>query len=413
MVRLEGLGVQHAVEHSVGAGLVRGAGDAEHAGPRGGVHRTLPGEAAGSVGEGGVGPHAHAVDMRTRTVHGVGNGGGQHRRRASEVVALDEVEDVAGVDATGGGEAHGVRVDEALVRIVSRRGRGERSHERVELHVVAARGGEVQLHRQHAVRLHLLRGTNEAVVLVLRVAAGRGSGRTHQTVRHVVAVHLHTVHVRNDAVAVIHRHLVRSHVGETSERLAEVLRAGNGRGGAQRHRGPAAIREVQRVPVGIDTARGHVHLPLRALRHGVVQRKSEILLHTLRHVILEHDVTVQTRNAHPGAACPGIATGLVRVLQQERVLVVGGSSKTVLIRALLIVSERSARLQNRGTVHDSIGFFRGKVHALLRDRHVDFSVAARECANGSRNYALELGRSTYIIKQITMRCSFSFRFVIY
>ena len=351
--------------------------------------------------------------MLTRTVHGVGDGGGKRRCSASEVVALVEVEDKTRVDAAACSEANGVRVDETLVSIVSRRGRGEGSHERVELNSVLARRGEVELHRQHAAHFDFLRGTNEAVVLVRRVAAGRGSGRTHNTVRHVVTEHFHAIHEGNDAVAVIHRHLVRSHVGETSERLAEVLRAGNGRGGAQRHRGPAAIREVQRVPVGIDTARGHVHLPLRALRHGVVQRKSEILLHTLRHVILEHDVTVQTRNAHPGAACPGIATGLVRVLQQERVLVVGGSSKTVLIRALLIVSERSARLQNRGTIHDSIGFFRGKVHALLRDRHVDFSVAARECANGSRNYALELGRSTYIIKQITMRCSFSFRFVIY
>ena len=351
--------------------------------------------------------------MLTRTVHGVGNGGGQHRRRASEVVALDEVEDEAGVDATGGGEAHGVRVDEALVRIVSRRGRGERSHERVELHVVAARGGEVQLHRQHAVRLHLLRGTNEAVVLVRRVAAGRGSGRTHNTVRHVVTEHFHAIHEGNDTELVVQLHLVRSHVGKAGERLAEVLRAGNGRGGAQRHRLPAAVREVQRIPIIRDRRVRGEHFPLRALRHGVVQRKSEILLHTLRHVILEHDVTVQTRNAHPGAACPGIATGLVRVLQQERVLVVGGSSKTVLIRALLIVSERSARLQNRGTIHDSIGFFRGKVHALLRDRHVDFSVAARECANGSRNYALELARSACIIKQIAMRCSFPFRFVIY
>ena len=385
-VRLERLRVEVSVERLVRAGLVSSTANGHHVRIRARrTHRARQRERAGRLRHVRVRPHSHAVDVRARTTQLIRHCRGKHRRRRVVVVRSSEVEDVPGIRAARRRHRHRVRVHVTLRVLHDRRRRSHRRHVRVEVHRRARRArGEVQLHSQHAVpSLDLGRRTNHTMVTVRLIRAVRSRRRTHHTISHVVAEHLHAVHVQNHTELVVQLHLVCRHIRNPSERLAEVLTARcRCRHRTQRHRAPTTLAEVHRVPVRRDRPTRRSHLPLHALHHGVVQRQRELLLALLHQRRLQHHVTVDAGHAHPRTVRPRIT---IRVDDLERVLVVRRRRQTVLVRALLVVRKRSARLQLRRPVQNLVRLLRSPRHALLRHRHVHLAVVTRQRAHRNRH----------------------------
>ena len=380
-----GLRAEHAVEGLVGVGLERGARDGDHVRVAGGGGSgALPLEGGRRDADVGVRPDAQTVDVGARAAQLVVHVGG---KSGAVVVALAEVEDLVGVAAGGGRDGHGVGINEAM-RVLRGLHRGrDRGHEGVELHGVLLGGGEVQLHGQHRVAfLDLRGGADHAVVLVGVVGARRGGGGRHGAGSHVIAVNLHTVHVGNDTIAVVKASLVSSHAGNAGKLLAEVLRARDGRSGAQRDLLPVAIREVHGEPVRGDGGGGRERLPLLGLHDGVVKRQGDVFRRHLRHVVLKDDVSVDTRYAHPRAINPGITTCRIDILHSEGILVVGARGETVLVGTEFVGGKGLAGHQFGRSRENHVGLFFGISTALLGNGHVDFVVRADEYAHYNRNY---------------------------
>ena len=75
--------------------------------------------------------------------------------------------------------------------------------------------------------------------------------------------------------------------------------------------------------------------------------------------VLEHHVAVDTSNTHPSSIIPRVSASTNGIIQLKRILVVGGSRKTVLIRTLLAVRKGLTHLQYSGSVQNMVGFFSG------------------------------------------------------
>ena len=386
-VRLEGPGVEVAVERLVLAGGVPGAGHGYHVHERtGGARRAGQRERARRGRRVGVGPHAHAVDVRTRSAQLVGHRSGENRGASRVVVLLVPVENVGGVEARRRGDGHVVGVHVALGVLGDGRGGSDQRQERVELGSVVAGGGEVQFHGKHVVRGgELASGANHGVVLVVRESTVGGSGRRDFAVKHVVAEDLHAVHVGDDAELVIHVHLVSRHVRNAREGLAEVLRAlKRGKSRTERHGLPVRVGEVRGVPVRVNARRRRGHLPFHVLHNRVIQRERVLLLALLHQKRLQHHVAVQTGHADPGTTIPRIA---VRIDDLEGVLVVRRGSQTVLIGTLFVVRERGARLQYGLSIQNLVRFLGTIACTLLRHRHVHLAILTGQGAQSSGNYA--------------------------
>ena len=223
------------------------------------------------------------------------------------------------------------------------------------------------------------------ILVRLESTVGR-SGGSHLTLRHVVAEHLHAVHIHDNTELVVQLHLVGSHVGNAGEVLAEVLRArSSSRVVAQRHVTPARLRETRLIPVG-GNVRGTIHLPLLVLLHGVEQRQRVLLLHLLHHEVLEHHVAVEASNAHPRASEPRVTARSVGVDHLECVLVVRAGGQTVLVRPLLVVCEGGTRHQHRRSRQNLVRLLAGPGRTLLRHGHVDLVRGTRQRAHYNRHY---------------------------
>ena len=113
-------------------------------------------------------------------------------------------------------------------------------------------------------------------------------------------------------------------------------------------------------------------------------RKRVILLSVIGHERLQHRVTVDASNTHPGASTPRISSC---VQQLEGVLVIRGGRKTELIRALFAISKCGARLQYSRTRQNLVKFVGSSGTALLRNSDVDLSAVTRQFTENSADYS--------------------------
>lgn len=356
----------------VGVRVVVRVADAEDVGPRGGGRQAaLPVERSRSRMRRGVGEDADRVDVRARTLEGEGSRLG--KRRGGRVVGtpLREVEDATERRGSGG------RIDEALA---IRNGGSDHGHVGVEVHLGLSLG-EVQLHGED------VRGGGELAAGAQHTVegeAGGGSGGRRRgrdgTLGHVITVHFLAIHIGNDTITVLQLQLVGSHVRQTGELLAEVLRAAGGSGSrAESDLLPASIGEVQRVPGGIDRSGSGEHLPGIGLGDGVVEGEGILLLSGLGQEVLEHGISVKTVSSKPGSRRPGVA---VAVDKSHGVLAVGARRQAVLKSALLIVGEGRAALQNGRTRKNLEGLFVTIASTLLYQLHIDLITTAGQAKRG-------------------------------